>query len=62
MSEGTYRIIDASNGHRWIKPDWMGGKVCCLDCGILRRLDDTNKTCPGKVGISFRSADNGEKR
>lgn len=54
MSEKPYTIIAESNGHRWIAPAFMKGKVCCLDCGILRRLDDKNKPCPGVVSVALR--------
>lgn len=27
---------------------------CCAKCGIIRRKDDKNKPCPGKVKIELR--------
>ena len=49
---GSYEIIAESNGHKWM--NWHG-MVCCRDCGFLRREDDQNKPCQGKVGIALRS-------
>jgi hypothetical protein len=50
-SAETYKVIAESNGHRWF--DWRG-MICCLDCGYMRRLEDDNKPCKGKVGIALR--------
>lgn len=46
-------VVGESNGHVWIKADWIK-YVCCRKCGIIRRADDKNKQCPGVVGISLR--------
>lgn len=46
-----YRVIAESNGHKWM--DWSG-MICCRDCGILRRPDDDNNPCKGKVSIALR--------
>jgi hypothetical protein len=45
-------IIGESNGHRWF--NYNSKLVCCIDCGIVRRADDRNKQCPGKVSVSLR--------
>ena len=47
----TYEIIAESNGHKWM--DWHG-MTCCRDCGLLRRPNDDNNPCKGKVGIALR--------
>lgn len=46
-----YPIIAESNGHKWIRFDKL---VCCRDCGIVRRADDNNKPCRGKVKVTLR--------
>lgn len=28
---------------------------CCAKCGIIRRKDDKNKPCPGKVKVTLRN-------
>lgn len=54
-----YEAMGESNGHHWIKFETNTIKgaflVCCRDCGTVRRRDDKNKPCPGKVGISLRA-------
>ena len=47
----NYKVIAESNGHKWF--DWRG-MICCLDCGLLRRPDDDNSPCKGKIGIAPR--------
>ncbi len=44
-------VIGTSNGHRWVLKFKL---VCCLDCGIVRRRDNNNKPCKGKVQIGPR--------
>ena len=48
-----YKIIAETNGHKWfyLEKDKM---QCCRDCGIIRRQDDKNSPCRGKVKITFR--------
>lgn len=46
-----YKVIAESNGHKWM--EWSG-MICCKDCGFLRRPDDDNPPCKGKVGIALR--------
>jgi hypothetical protein len=56
---GSFRIIAESNGHRWTD-DWtdsiesLKGRHICVDCGFLRRADDKNKPCKGKVKVELR--------
>ena len=48
-------IVGESNGHQWFLNDIAGKKMeCCLDCGIIRRRDDKNKQCRGKVTVAIR--------
>lgn len=56
MTEPHYVVIGESNGHKWIKPEWLDWQSC-LACGIVRRGDDKNKPCPGKVFISLRQTE-----
>lgn len=37
--------------HHWIR---RYGLDCCKLCGIVRRADDKNKPCPGKVRVELR--------
>ena len=46
-------IVGESNGHRWIKANWLR-YATCAKCGILRKPDDTNKPCPGVVPVTVR--------
>ncbi len=46
-----------SNGHEWVKiksDNILDGKHSCRNCGFLRKPDDTNKPCRGKVKITLR--------
>lgn len=49
-----YKVVDESNGHKWFyfKHDTFQS---CVNCGIIRRKDDKNMPCKGKVKISLRS-------
>jgi hypothetical protein len=51
MAHNPDVIVGESNGHTWIKWHKM---ICCRDCGFIRRADDKNKPCRGKVGITLR--------
>jgi len=42
-----------SNGHIWMVSERYSWEFC-EHCGIVRRADDKNKLCKGKVGISLR--------
>lgn len=48
-------VLGTSNGHTWIKPDWLFVEAC-RDCGVTRRGDDANSPCKGKVAVDFREA------
>ena len=50
-------VVGESNGHRWIKANWLKW-VTCSKCGIIRKGDDSNKPCKGVVGISLREQQN----
>lgn len=50
--DATYEVVSTSNGHDWI--NWRG-IICCLHCGFLRRADDNNNLCKGRVGIAPRN-------
>lgn len=39
--------------HDWFKPDFIPHE-CCRKCGIVRRRDDKNGPCRGKVTLSLR--------
>lgn len=47
----AYDVVARSNGHEWI--NWHGMQTC-LQCGIVRRTDDQNKPCKGRVKIAPR--------
>jgi Zn-finger protein len=53
VTADAYPVLAESNGHRWIEPK-SGEWQCCKDCGIIRRADDTNKPCKGKVRVELR--------
>jgi hypothetical protein len=46
-------ILGRSNGHEWIKPDWLFVEAC-RHCGVARCDDDANMPCPGPVALDFR--------
>ena len=51
-------IIAETNGHRWFiyKGKLLKAEiVMCLDCGNVRRQDDKNSQCKGKVKIVLNS-------
>ena len=56
---GSFRVVAESNGHKWTD-DWsssielLRGRHVCVDCGILRRADDKNKPCKGRVHVVLR--------
>lgn len=52
-TETVSEVFATSNGHHWLR--WRQF-VCCRDCGIIKRQDDNNKPCRGKIGIGFRDA------
>jgi hypothetical protein len=39
--------------HDWFVPSFIGYE-CCRKCGIVRRRDDRNKPCRGRVVLSLR--------
>lgn len=39
--------------HDWFVPKFIGYE-CCRKCGIVRRADDKNKPCRGRVTLSLR--------
>lgn len=41
----------ANGWHYWT---WRFGLQCCKHCGIVRRRDENNKPCPGKVRVALR--------
>jgi hypothetical protein len=45
------KVIATSNGHHWVE---QFNLVCCRDCGFIRRHDDQNSPCKGRVGIGIR--------
>ncbi len=50
-------VFARTNGHEWAKWEFASMTlVCCNQCGIVRRRDDSNKPCKGKVRIGLRSA------
>lgn len=51
MEEGEVEIPSPSNGHHWLR--WRN-MICCRDCGIIRRADDQNKPCRGRVYVGPR--------
>jgi len=48
-------VLGRTNGHEWIKPDWLMQEACRF-CGIVRRGDDKNKPCGGPVRLALREA------
>lgn len=47
------------NGHSFMDVAKLGLKhdgKCCLDCGIMRRVDRQNKPCKGPVELELRGA------
>ncbi len=49
-------VIARTNGHEWA--NWVFKSmtlVCCNNCGIIRRPDDNNKPCKGRVDVALRS-------
>lgn len=37
-------VVAVSNGHHWIDVErW--NRHCCINCGVLRRTDDSNAAC-----------------
>jgi len=47
------------NGHSFVDVAKLGLKhdgKCCLDCGIMRRVDGQNKPCKGPVKLELRGA------
>ena len=50
-------VFARSNGHEWARWEFTSMTlVCCNLCGIVRRRDDNNKPCKGKVKIGLRAA------
>lgn len=48
---------EGSGKHAWFK--FQDDKFdCCAWCGVIRRSDDKNKPCPGKVKVSLRGNKN----
>lgn len=48
-------VVAESNGHKWIDYK-IGEKMVqtCINCGVIRKIDDSNKKCVGKVRIGLR--------
>jgi hypothetical protein len=46
-------VIAISNGHHWIE---IFKLICCRDCGFVRRADDNNRPCKGRVRVGPREA------
>lgn len=48
-------IIAKTNGHIWRSYSFRSREiVCCEKCGVIRRSDDKNNPCKGKVKIALR--------
>ena len=48
-------VFASTNGHDWA--EWKLQSmtmICCNKCGIIRREDDNNKPCRGKVKVELR--------
>jgi hypothetical protein len=45
-------------GHRWVDGKWLGygGRInqVCRACGVIRRRDDNNRPCVGRVPVRLR--------
>ena len=53
MAEQDMEAILGIGIHDWFVPAFIG-RECCRKCGIMRRADDRNKPCRGKVVLSLR--------
>lgn len=49
----TIEVAERERYHRWFVPKGIGYE-CCRDCGIVRRADDKNSPCRGKVRVGPR--------
>lgn len=48
-------VIARSNGHEWQEWKFVSMTlVCCRNCGIVRRPDDKNSPCKGRVRVALR--------
>lgn len=57
MRKPSPTVFDRSNGHEWAKWEFTSMTlVCCNICGIVRRADDKNRPCKGKVKVGLRTA------
>ena len=62
MTKPAPQVFDRSNGHEWAKWEFVSMTlVCCNQCGIVRRPDDKNKPCKGKVKVGLRALSLEEK-
>lgn len=52
--EALAKTPDGTGEHAWFKFK-DDNFDCCARCGIIRRKDDKNKPCPGKVKITLRN-------
>ncbi len=48
------QVSERERYHRWFTPKFIGYE-CCRDCGIVRRTDDKNGPCKGRVGVGPRA-------
>lgn len=57
MKKEPPKVFDRSNGHEWAKWEFTSMTlICCNQCGLVRRPDDKNNPCKGKVKIGLRAA------
>lgn len=47
--------VDIGKLHEWFVPEFIGYE-CCRKCGIVRRRDDKNNPCRGKVRVTLRES------
>lgn len=49
----TIECAERERYHRWFVPKGSLSRLgeCCRDCGIVRRADDENGACKGKVAV-----------
>ena len=53
MKDEDWKDTEKSNGHRWGHyKDWK--LETCRYCGMVRRADDKNSPCKGKVKLGLR--------
>lgn len=49
----TIDCAERERYHRWFTPKGIAFE-CCKNCGIVRRADDQNSPCKGKIKIDLR--------